>query len=87
MTRINCLTYLLNIWQKGQRFIILYNGDHTIGDDKGLIFDFDYKQRGDINKYIPLEKCHEKETIKKIFNLDENYSKIIDEYFAYVKNS
>lgn len=38
------------------------------------------------NSYLPLVLGDEKR-IKKIFNLDERYSKIIDEYLAQQKNN
>ncbi len=83
----NCLTYALNLWSKNNKLEILYDGNHVIAVEDGLIFDYDFRQRGDESRYLPLQKCHEKETIKRIFNLNEKNCKIIDEYFGHVKNN
>ena len=88
---MDCLRHLLLLWEKGHRFIILENEDHYIGVNDSKIFELGntfkkdlqlgYSLRG-ANNYLPLEKCHDKETVKKIFNLDERYSKILDEYYS-----
>lgn len=87
---MSCLTYLLQLLEQGHKFIILENGNHYIGVNDKKIFELGdtfkkdlqlgYSLRGG-NNYLPIEKCHEKETVKKIFNLDERYSKILDEYY------
>jgi hypothetical protein len=82
----NCLTYLLDLIDDGKHLELLYDGHHLIGMDKdNLIWDFDFSMRGDESKYLPIEKCHTKEVIKDIFNLDKNYSKILDNYFGSLK--
>ena len=58
----NCLTYALNLWSKNNKLEILYDGNHIIAVEDGLIFDYDFRQRGDERKYLPLQNCHEKET-------------------------
>jgi len=83
----NCLTYALNLWSKDNELEILYDGNHVIAVEGGLIFDYDFRQRGDESKYLPLQNCHKKETIKRIFNLNEKNCKIIDKYFGQVKNN
>lgn len=80
---MSCLIYLLDIIDDGTYLDLFYNSDHFYATDlDNRIYDYDDKMRGDEKKYLPIEQCHTKETIKKIFNLDENYSKIIDEYFG-----
>lgn len=86
---MNCLTYLLQLWEQNHRFIILGNENHYIGVNDNKIFELGntfkkdlqlgYSLRGG-NNYIPLE-IGDKERIKKIFNLDERYGKILDEYY------
>ena len=83
---MSCLTYLLNLWSDGHRFVIYYNSDHCIGVSETKLFDFNNQFKKDFlqglcDMYLPLTVCHEKETVKKIFNLDERYSKLIDEYY------
>ena len=83
---VNCLTYLLDLIDDGEELELFYNGDHVYAIDVDyLIHDYDFRMRGDESKYLPIEKCHTKEIIKKIFNLDENYSKILDNYFGSLK--
>ena len=36
---MNCLEYLLDLWNRGHRFTILYNGDHCIGVNEKKIFE------------------------------------------------
>ncbi len=86
---MNCLTYLLQLWDQGHRFVILGNENHYIGVNDKKIFELGdtfkkdlqagYSLRGG-NNYIPLE-IGGKERIKKIFNLDYKHSKILDEYY------
>ena len=83
---MNCLTYLLDLWSQGHKFTIFYNGNHCCGVNEKKLFDLDggFKKdmlNGYADMYLPLENCHSKEVVKKIFNLDERYSKIIDEYY------
>lgn len=83
---MNCLTYLLNLWSDGHRFRIFYNSDHCCGVNEKKLFDLDGQFKKDFLKgvggvYLPLEGFHSIRTLKKIFNLDEKYSKIIDEYY------
>lgn len=77
---LNCLTYLLNLWARGERFKILYNSDHCISD-KG--HDFKNTEVGDLSRYIPLEKTHNLETVIKIFELDERFSNLLEEYYLW----
>lgn len=88
---INCLTHLLNLWSNGHRFIILENNDHFIGANDKKIFELGDTFKKDLqlgyslnggNSYLPLVFGDEKR-LKKIFNLDKKYSKIIDEYMKY----
>jgi len=80
---MNCLTYLLNLWSRGERFNIFYNGNHVYALQNGLIFDFDYRQRGDESRYLPLEESHNLETVIKIFELDERFSNLLEEYYLW----
>ena len=84
---MDCLRYLLNLLADGHRFTIYYNCDHCFGVSETKLFDFNNQFKKDFlyglcDMYLPLTICHEKETVKKIFNLDERYSKLIDEYYG-----
>lgn len=84
---MDCLRYLLNLHSDGHKFTIYYNSDHCFGVSEIKLFDFNNQFKKDFlqglcDMYLPLTTCHEKETVKKIFNLDERYSKLIDEYYA-----
>lgn len=86
---MNCLIHLLNLWEQGHRFTIISNENHYVGINDKKIFELGntfkkdlqlgYSERG-ANRYIPIESGGE-ERIKKIFNLDKKYSKLIDEYY------
>ncbi len=90
---MDCLRHLLTLYNEGHRFIILGNENHYIGVNDKKIFELGNTFKKDLqagyslnggNNYIPLE-IGAKERIKKIFNLNEDYSKILDEYFAELK--
>jgi hypothetical protein len=88
---MSCLTYLLQMFSQGHRFLIFYDGNHCCGINEKKLFDLNgtFKKDvllGGVFRYERIEKCHEKEQIKRIFNLDEKNSKILDEYFVYLKN-
>lgn len=83
---MNCLTYLLLLWEQNHRFKIFYNGDHCYGVNEKKLFDLDggFKKdmlNGYADMYSEIKNWHSKEVIKKIFNLNERFSKIIDEYY------
>lgn len=80
---MDCLRYLLQLWERGERFKIFYDANHTYGLQNGLIFDFDFRQRGDESKYLLLEKSHNLETVIKIFELDERFSNLLEEYYKW----
>ena len=87
--KINCLLYLLDLWKRGHRFVILTNEDHYIGVNNKKIFELGdsfkkdlingYSLRG-ADSFIPIE-IGGKERIKRIFNLDEEQYKILENYF------
>lgn len=83
---MNCLTYLLNLWSDGCRFKIFYSSDHVCGINEKKLFDLNGGFKKDFlngygDMYLPLETYHDAETVKRIFNLDERYSILIDEYY------
>lgn len=83
---MNCLTYLLQLWEQGHRFTIFYDGNHCCGVNDKKLFDLNGTFKKDMLlgegfRYEKLQNCHEKETVKKIFNLDNRYSKLIDNYY------
>ena len=83
---MNCLTYLLQLWEQKHRFKIFYDGDHCCGVNENKLFDLNgtFKKcmlYGNADMYLLLERCHSAEVTKRVFNLDERYSKIIDEYY------
>jgi len=82
---MNCLTYLLDLWRKGERFKILYSGDHCIGYNSEDYFDFGNYTYKKSETFISLEKCHSKETVIKIFDLLQKDIETINEYYTYKK--
>lgn len=79
---MNCLKYVL-----ANDFIsIYYNGDHVIGISMGGILDY-----GDIfkdelfnntsAKYLRIEKCHDVETLSRIFDLSVEEVEILKMYY------
>lgn len=91
--KINCLTYLLDLWQRGHRFTILTNVDHYIGVNEKKIFELGNTFKKDLmsgyaltggSSYERIETAHKKETVKKIFNLTEEQYKILEEYYEHV---
>lgn len=79
---MNCLTYLLDLWRKGERFKILYNGDHLIGYNETDFFDYGNHDYRDSTPFSPIKNWHTKETIVKIFELTELDEKTLEEYYA-----
>lgn len=79
---MNCLTYLLDLWRKGERFKILYNGDHAIGYNETDFFDYGNHSYENSTTFSPIEKWHNDETLVKIFKLDKVNQKTIEEYYA-----
>jgi hypothetical protein len=80
---MDCLRYLLDLIDDGKNLELFYNGDHVYGvNEDSLIYDYNFDLRGYEYNYLPIEKCHTKEVLKRIFNLDEYYSKILDNYYV-----
>lgn len=79
---MNCLKYLLQLRLKKHKFDIYYNSDHCIGISDLTIFDYNGILRTELKEgsslltnYSPIEEYHDKETLKKLFNLtEEEYS-------------
>lgn len=80
---MNCLTYLLDLWRKGEKFKILYNGDHAIGYNAVDFFDYGNHDYSDSTTFSPLEIWHDKETTVKIFKLDKLNKKSLEEYYEF----
>lgn len=85
----NCLIYLLDLWRRGHRFEIFYNSHHCIGMDSYNLFDFNNQLKDEIREgsvllknYLLIEKCHDKETVGKIFNLSKEQFEILTKYYA-----
>lgn len=75
---MNCLKYLLQLKIKKHNFKILYNGDHCIGVNMLDIYDYNNQFKNNLllgnklnSNYLPIEEYHNKETLIKIFNLNE----------------
>lgn len=79
---MNCLKYVLQNYKDDLR--ILYNGDHVIalGDNLFLDYNSQFKGNPKNNPYLPLEKSHNKETVERIFELTDEESKILEEYYG-----
>jgi hypothetical protein len=84
---MNCLTYLLTLIEREVDLKLFYDGNHVVGFGLVEVFDFNniWLDGSNKHKYLPIEECHDSKTLKKIFNLNEDYSKILDEYFAELK--
>lgn len=83
---MNCLTYLLDLLERGHNFKILYNGNHCIGVNDTKLFDFGNFFKNDLLNgkqaaYTPIETYHTKEVILKIFNLTDKEYNIIKKYY------
>jgi hypothetical protein len=83
--KVNCLTYLLDFWHEyevtsSQRFKIYYDGNHCWSDK----YDLGNCKRSE--NYDLIENFHDKETVKRIFNLDDKYSTILDEYYTFISS-
>lgn len=83
---MNCLTYLLDLWRKGERFQILYNSDHVIGYNETDFYDYGNYDYKNAPIFEPIEICHTNKTIEIIFKLNELDSKTLEEYYE-VKNN
>ena len=79
---MNCLKYVLQNYRDD--LMILYNGDHVIALGYNLFLDYNSQFKGNPknNPYLPLEKSHNKETVKRIFELTEEESKILEKYYG-----
>lgn len=86
---LNCLTYLLQLWEQGIRFTIISNENHYVGVNDKKIYELGDTFKKDLqlgyslsggNNYIPLV-FGDKKRLKKIFELDDRYSKTLDDYF------
>ena len=79
---LNCLTYLLNLWEQGNRFTIFYCGDHCIGVTKEGILDFgNFNWQEQTVHMMPIEKWHNKKTVSKIFNLSKEQNELLKQYY------
>lgn len=85
---MNCLTYLLDLLNSGNEFIILYNGDHCIGVNVKKIFEVNSTFKLSLIKGCPLsknysriEEFHSLETIIDIFNLKPEDKEILTNYY------
>lgn len=88
--KTNCLLFLLDLWQRGHKFKIFYDGCHCFALNEKKVFDLNNTFKKDFlagkgNRYILLENSHDKETVKKIFNLTEEQYKILEEYYDNTK--
>jgi hypothetical protein len=83
---MNCLTYLLDLWERGHRFKIFYDENHCIGVNETKIFDLNNTYKKDIlrqseRKYLPLKYVHTKEQVIESFNLETKWIKILECYY------
>jgi hypothetical protein len=86
---MNCLTHLLDLWEKGNRFKIYYDGNHYCGVNEEELFDLNgtFKKcilSGNAGRYLPIEHYHNAEVTKHIFGLNKRYSKVLEEYYEVV---
>jgi len=79
------------LWRRDNRIVIYYNGDHAKGVVENWVLDSNApprkKSREDLDKYLPLEDCHYKETLAKVFNLDEKDTLTLKEYYDHLRFS
>ena len=83
---MNCLTYLLDLYERGHRFVIYYDSNHCYGVNEYKLFDYGngFKKElvlGGGRNYTTLESAHKKETVRKIFKLTEKQYKTLEEYY------
>lgn len=87
---MDCLRYLLDLLQRGHKFKILTDCNHCIGVSRKKLFDFGGFFKEDLvngfswrggSQYLPIEECHTKELVRKIFNLTDEEYKILESYY------
>lgn len=92
---MNCLEYLLDLWERGHRFKILYNGDHCIGVNDRKIFELGSSFKRDLiagfslsgsDNFTHIENCHCLENLTQSFSLSEHYQKLAKEYYDFYKS-
>jgi hypothetical protein len=92
---MNCLEYLLDLWNRGHRFVILYNGNHCIGVNEKKIFELGdtfkkdllagYSLRGG-DSYVPIESSFDLDALVRCFNLPPHYFIVAQEYYESIKS-
>lgn len=75
--KVNCLTYLLDLWRKGNRFTIFYDGNHCWSES----FDLGNCKKKDV--YYTLEHFHSKDVVINSFELNLEDSKTLNEYYEF----
>lgn len=79
---MNCFIYFLDLWWKGERFKIFYNGDYVIGYNEIDFFDYGNYDYINLIIFLFIENWYIKEIIVKIFELNELDIKIVEEYYV-----
>ena len=86
---MNCLEYLLDLWYRGHRFTILYNGNHCIGVNDKKIFELGDTFKRDLLAGYSLAggdtTSHNFDSLVRCFNLPPHYFIIAKEYYESVK--
>jgi len=92
MKDASCLEYLIDLLDKGEDFIILYNSNHCIGvSDKGIFEKDSHAFKRDLiqgfvlggsDRYLKLHEHYSLEQIKSSFDLNENQMSVLGSYYA-----
>lgn len=85
---MNCLTYLLDLLDKGYSFVILYDGNHCIGVNSNNIYDYEDILKKELLrepeiklKHFRIEKIHDLDVVNKIFELNKKELKVLEKYY------
>lgn len=87
---MNCLTYLIDLLERGHKFKILYDGNHCIGVSETKLFDFGGYFKRDLlrgfswkggDAYFPIEDFHSEDSVNRIFTLTDKEKNILKTYY------
>ncbi len=90
MVKMNCLTHLLDLHNRGHKLKILYNSNHCIGVNTNKIFELGNEFKKDLlagyslkggNSYLPIEQVMSCDDVIKSFQLDDKFTDILKQYY------
>lgn len=92
---MNCLEFLLDLWHRGHRFKILYNGNHCIGVSEKKIFELGSSFKKDLmagysisggDCYLPIENSYDIEALQRSFRMNDFYLEVARDYYDSILN-